>query len=48
MKTTIEELDGKYVAKLVGEMDTNAAMEAEEVLKPLYNSNGKEDRKSVV
>ena len=42
MKTTIEELDGKYVAKLVGEMDTNAAMEAEEVLKPLYNSNGKD------
>ena len=42
MKTTIEELDGKYVDKLVGEMDTNAAMEAEEVLKPLYNSNGKD------
>ena len=42
MNTTIEEIDGKYVATLEGEMDTAAAMEAEEVLKPLYNSNGKD------
>lgn len=42
MKTTIEELEGKYVAKLVGEMDTAAAAEAEIVLKPLYQSNGKD------
>ena len=42
MNTTIEEIDGKYVATLEGEMDTAAAMEAEEVLKPLYSSNGKD------
>ena len=42
MNTRIEEIDGKYVATLEGEMDTAAAMEAEEVLKPLYQSNGKE------
>ena len=42
MKTTIEEIDGKYVATLVGEMDTPSAVKAEEVLKPLYNSNGKD------
>ena len=42
MKTTIEEMADKYVATLEGEMDTAAAMEAEEVLKPLYNSNGKD------
>jgi len=37
----IEEIDGKYVATLEGEMDTAAAIEAEEVLKPIYNSDGK-------
>ena len=42
MNTTIEEIDGKYVATLEGEMDTAAAMEAEEVLKPQYSSNGKD------
>jgi anti-anti-sigma factor len=42
MNTTIEEIDGKYVATLHGEMDTAAALEAEEVLKPLYTSNGKD------
>ena len=42
MKTKIEEIDGKFVATLVGEMDTAAAVEAEEVLKPIYNSNGKD------
>ena len=42
MKATIEELDGKYVATLAGEMDTVAAIEAEEVLKPLYQSEGKD------
>ena len=42
MKTKIEEIDGKYVATLEGEMDTAAAIEAEEVLKPIYNSNGKD------
>ncbi len=42
MITKIEEKDGKYLATLVGEMDTAAASEAEEVLKPLYQSDGKD------
>ena len=42
MNTKIEEIDGKFVATVEGEMDTAAATEAEEVLKPLYNSNGKD------
>lgn len=42
MNTIIEEIDGKYVATLEGEMDTAAAIEAEQVLKPIYNSNGKD------
>ena len=42
METRIEELEGKYVATLEGEMDTAAAMEAEAVLKPLYHSDGKD------
>ena len=42
MKTTIQEIDGKYVATLNGEMDSAAATEAEEVLKPLYTSGGKD------
>ena len=42
MNTKIEEIDGKFVATLEGEMDTAAATEAEEVLKPLYTSNGKD------
>ena len=42
METRIEEVDGKFIATLEGEMDTAAAVEAEEVLKPLYNSEGKD------
>jgi anti-anti-sigma factor len=42
MKTTFEEIGGKYIATLEGEMDTAAAVEAEAVLKPLYQSNGKD------
>ncbi len=42
MITKIEEKEGKYLATLVGEMDTAAASEAEEVLKPLYQSDGKD------
>ena len=42
MNTKLEEIDGKYVATLAGEMDTAAATEAEEVLKPLYTSDGKD------
>jgi anti-anti-sigma factor len=42
MNTKIEEIDGKYIATLEGEMDTMAATEAEKVLKPLFTSNGKD------
>ncbi|MBR2151270.1 MAG: STAS domain-containing protein [Prevotella sp.] len=42
MKTTVNEQEGKIVATLEGEMDTAAAMEAEEILKPLYKTDGRE------
>ena len=42
MNAKVEEIDGKYVATLEGEMDTAAAVEAEKVLKPLYQSEGKD------
>lgn len=42
MNTRFEEIDGKYVATLEGELDTAAAVEVENVLKPLYQSDGKD------
>ena len=42
MKASIEELDGKWVATLAGEMDTAAAVEVEETLKPLQQTGGKD------
>lgn len=42
MNASIEELEGKFVATLEGELDTAAAAEVEEVLKPLYDAGGKE------
>ena len=42
MKTTIEEKDGKLLVVLEGEMDTAAATEAEQVLQPLYKSDGRD------
>ena len=42
MKTTVQETDGKLVAVLSGEMDTAAAVEAETVLQPLFDSQGKD------
>jgi anti-sigma B factor antagonist len=42
MNTKLEKIDGKYVATLEGEMDTAAAAKVEEVLKPLYNSDGQD------
>lgn len=42
MNTKLEKIDGKYVATLDGEMDTAAAAEVEELLKPLYNSDGQD------
>lgn len=42
MKTTIQELDNQFLVNLDGELDTAAALETEKVLRPLYNSNGKD------
>jgi anti-anti-sigma factor len=42
METTIQEVNGKLVATLQGEMDTAAAVEVEKALKPLYESEGRE------
>ena len=42
MNTKVEEIDGKFVATLEGEMDSAAAVEAEQILKPLYESKGKD------
>ena len=42
MNTKLEEIDGKYVATLEGEMDTAAAIEVENTLKPLYTGDGKD------
>ena len=42
MNTKIEGKDGKLIATLEGEMDTAAAVEAEEILKALYNTDGKD------
>ena len=42
MNTKFEVIDGKYVATLEGELDTAAAVEVENVLKPLYQSDGKD------
>lgn len=42
MNTRVEERDGKWVAFLEGEMDTAAALEAQQVLKPLYESGGRD------
>lgn len=42
MKTSIQEIDGRLVATLSGELDTAAAAEAEAALKPLLESNGRD------
>jgi len=41
MNVKVEELNGTYVATLQGEMDTAAALEVEETLKPLFATGGK-------
>lgn len=41
MKTKIEELNDKIVVTLEGELDTAAAIEAEQVLQPLYKSDSR-------
>ena len=42
MKTTIEQLEDKFLVALEGELDTAAAAEVEQTLHPLYNSQGKD------
>lgn len=42
MKTTIQEIDGKMMVSLSGELDTAAAVEVEEKLKVLYENEGKD------
>lgn len=42
MKTTIEQLEDKYLVTLDGELDTAAAAEVEKTLQPLYTTNGKD------
>lgn len=42
MKTTIEELDGKIVATLEGELDTAAAIEEEKKMQQLFNNKGRD------
>lgn len=41
MTTSIQELEGKLVATLSGELDTAAARETEQALQPLLASKGK-------
>lgn len=40
MVATIQKLEDLYLATLKGELNTAAAVEVEEVLKPLYKSDG--------
>ena len=40
MKTTVNQADDKIFVTLEGELDTAAAAEVEQELRPLYNSDG--------
>lgn len=40
MKTTIEQLEDKFLVTLDGELDTAAAEDVEKALQPLYSVNG--------
>lgn len=42
MKTTIQELDGKIIAMLEGSLDTAAAAETEEAMRPLNDVEEKD------
>ena len=42
METKIEEKEGKFLVCLNGEMDTAAALDAEEILQPLYKAEGRD------
>jgi anti-anti-sigma factor len=43
MKTTIEELDEKIIVSMIGSLDTAAAIETEETLKPITESEEAKD-----
>ena len=42
MKTSIEQLEDKYLVTLEGELDTAAAADVEKTLQPLYSTSGKD------
>lgn len=42
MKTTVQEIDGRIVAVLEGELDTAASAQTEAALQPLFDSEGKD------
>ena len=42
MKTTVQEVDGKMVVALIGELDTAAAVEVEKELQVLNEHEGKD------
>ena len=42
MVATIQKFEDQYLATLKGELNTAAAVEVEEVLKPLYKSDGRD------
>jgi anti-sigma B factor antagonist len=42
MKTNVQEIDGRLVAALSGELDTAAVVEMESALQPLFESKGKD------
>ena len=42
MKTSIKQLEDKYLVTLEGELDTAAAADVEKTLQPLYTTSGKD------
>ena len=42
MKTTLQELDDKYLVTFDGDLDTAAAVEVDQILKPLYTSTSRQ------
>ena len=42
MKTTIEQLEDKFLVSLEGELDSAAAVEVEQLLQPLYKTEGRD------
>jgi anti-anti-sigma factor len=42
MKTTIEQLEDKYLVTLEGELDTATAAKVDKTLRPLYDNDGKD------